>query len=334
MEIVEKDDLVIALVERDEIDGRPLPPPPGAPEIDVLRLVDSEKLDEATLDRLGFVARPEWINWVAPVGGSQAEFLAGLSRAGRSNVVASQRALDGAGLRVEVCDGLGEAFFEEFLGLYDAQVARMPRGRNFARRWKDRLLEARSEMVTVAAYSATGMAAGAIWWVRAPESMLQLRFSAVSEDRRVATTVRALYLHALQAARQRGLRHASLGNDPALFGHVVQPGLYTFKARFGFTPIPSVPVDPRLWGEFADRFLTLRRLADPSLVVTWGPHRGETLTWPAAAVTTRLGLAVLSGSQQPPDSGDTAAGGLGSRLGTARHVRVPPDPYGDAAART
>ncbi|MFI0724591.1 hypothetical protein [Streptomyces sp. NPDC021224] len=315
MELLEKDDLVIALVDRDEAEDGRLPQSLRklSPAIDVIRLADSAKLDDATLERLGFVARPEWINWVASVGGSEEEYLLGLSRGERSEVRRARRFAADRGLRLEVRTGLSEAFLDEFMDLYEGQIARMPRGRNFARRWTDRLLDSRSELVTVGAFSGSAMTAGAIWWIREEQSLLQLRFSASADDGSIRA-VRALYAEALQFARDSGLRFASLGNDPALFGHVVQTGLCIFKSRFGFAPIPSEILDDRLWGEFADRFVSLRALADPSVVLSWGRHRGAHLTWPQAADSVALQPYVISAADEVASVG---------RLPAPRRILIP-----------
>lgn len=296
MEIVEQDHIVVALVDADEAEERAWERA-DAP-VDVVRLVDSEAVGDEVLSRLGFVARPRWLNWSAPVAGSEAEFLARLSGTERRNVRLGRRFVEEQRLRLRVEPRLTEEFMDEFLVVYDRQIADMPRGKNFARRWRDRLLAAAEEHVSVGLGDATGLLAGSVWRVRPGPSVLQMRFSAALPGARSGRALRVLYAEAMEYAREAGLAYVSLGNDPALFGHVVQPGLFDFKTRMGFTPIPSEVLDPSLAGEFADRMLSLRSLADPSLLVTWGKYRGNPPTWPDALHGGGQDLVIVSDDPQ------------------------------------
>lgn len=294
MEIIEQDDLAIALVDQREAENKAWEASGAA--IDVVRLTDSEAIDDATLTRLGFMARPQWVNWCAALRSSEEEFEAALSGTERRNIRLGRRFIEDARMRVEVREGLTEGLVDDFLTVYDEQIARMPRGKNFARRWRDRLLAGSDEHVSACVYADETMVAGSLWWMRQEQSVLQMRFSAASRDARSNRVLRAAYLEAFRFARRSGVAFASLGNDPSLFGHVVQPGLFNFKSRLGFTVVPSQVLDPRLAGEFADRFLSLRSLSDPSLVVTWGRHRGRPPSWPEAAQGSGHDLLLLSGS--------------------------------------
>ncbi|MEV6165583.1 hypothetical protein AB0L71_27445 [Streptomyces sp. NPDC052052] len=296
MEIAEQDHLVVATVEPDEV-ARQVWKEAEEP-VDIVRLAASDGLDEATLAELGFVVRPRWINWCAPVRESAEEFEAALPGTERRNIRLGRRFVHDEGLRVGVRVGLTPEFLDEFLVVYDRQIEAMPRGKNFARRWRERLLERAPEHVSVCVYDGDTMMVGSIWWIRPEQSVLQMRFSAACADARMSRVMRVAYTEALGFARENGLAHASLGNDPSLFGHVVQPGLFTFKSRFGFVPVPSEALDPNLAGEHADRFLTLRALSDPALVVTWGRYRGARLSWPEVAQAPGHDLLVLSGAPE------------------------------------
>ncbi|WP_344583723.1 hypothetical protein [Streptomyces lunalinharesii] len=294
MEISEQDGLVIALVDPYEAETNAWEE--SDTPVDVARLAGSENLDEATLTHMGFVTRPKWVNWVAPLQSSEEEYLSALSGTERRNIRLGRRFIQEEKLRVDVRVGITEPLIDEFLVLYDAQVAGMPRGKNIAREWRARLLAASSEYACVGVYSGAAMVAGSLWWIRHEESLLQLRFSAASANARLSRVMRATYVKAFQFAREAGLTFASLGNDPSLFGHIVQPGLFNFKSRLGFTVIPSQVFGPNLAGEFADRFLRLRSLSDPSLVVTWGRHRGASPSWPAVTAGPGHDLILLSGT--------------------------------------
>ncbi|MFI7288288.1 GNAT family N-acetyltransferase [Streptomyces anulatus] len=292
MEIAEQDGVVVATVDREEAERHAWRDAEAS--VDIVRLAESESLDETALAGLGFVPRPRWINWCALVRESATEFEAALPGTERRNARLGRRFVQEEGLRVSVRVGLTEELVDEFLTVYDRQIEAMPRGKNYARRWRDRLLDAAGEHVGVSVHHGTRMIVGSLWWIRTEQSVLQMRFSAASPDARASRVMRVAYLEAFQFARESGLAFASLGNDPSLFGHVVQPGLFTFKSRLGFTPVPSQVLDPRLAGEYADRFLTLRSLSDPALVVTWGRHRGAPLSWPEAAQAPGHDLLVLS----------------------------------------
>ena len=51
-------------------------------------------------------------------------------------------------------------------------------------------------------------------------------------------------MRAAQHGRDLGLQWISLGSDPSLYGDLAMPGLFTFKARLGFVPIPIRCFDP------------------------------------------------------------------------------------------
>ncbi|MFI5528234.1 GNAT family N-acetyltransferase [Kitasatospora sp. NPDC051853] len=296
MEITEQDGLTVATVSRDEAEDGAWRA--RAAELDLVRLGEPGT-EDAVLHRLGFTARPKWVNWVAPLGGSPDEWLASLGGTERRNVRLAHRFVAAEGMRLEVHQGLTERQLDAFLPVYDEQIAGMPRGRNFARKHRDRLLEGADGLLSVFVHADGGadspLVAGSLWQWRPAESVLQLRFSAAAADARSGRVMRAAYAAAFDRARAGGLGYASLGNDPSLFGHVVQPGLFTFKSRLGFRALPSEVLNPELAGEFQDRFLSLRALADPSLVVAWGELRGRAPGWPAAADGPSPDLLVLTG---------------------------------------
>ncbi|MFD9880362.1 hypothetical protein ACFWZT_02705 [Streptomyces alboflavus] len=315
MEIVEQDHLVIATVDRAEAEShawKAAGAGADGPPIDIVRLaesdVDPSGAVDADLVALGFVARPKWLNWCAPVRESRAAFEAALSGTERRNIRLGTRFVHDEELRLDVRVGLTEDLVDEFLVLYEQQIAGMPRGQNFARRGRDRLLAGADEHVSVCVTTRDGaMLVGSLWWIRPEDSVLQMRYSASAADARSGRVMRAAYAEALQFAREQGLAYASLGNDPSLFGHVVQPGLFNFKTRFGFAPVPAQVLTPKLGGGFVDKFLTLRSLSDPALVVTWGRHAGATPTWPeVGAAGPGHDLLILSGSDGGARAGRAA----------------------------
>jgi hypothetical protein len=297
VEIAEQDHLVIASVNRAEAADRAWKR--ADVPVDIVRLTDSADVDEETLAEWGFIARPRWVNWCAPLRGSEDEFEAALSTAERRDIRRARRFAEREDLRVDLRVGLTPELMDEFLVVYDRQIAEMPRGKDFARRSRERLLDAAADHIAVSLYAGDTMVVGSVWWVRPEQSVLQLRFSAAAAGARAGGVMRVAYARALRFARDNGLEFASLGNDPSLFGHVVQPGLFDFKSRRGFAPVPAQVLEPRLDGEFADIFLTLRSLTDPALVLTWGGRRGKPLAWPDAVHAPEYDLLVLSTGADP-----------------------------------
>ncbi|WP_330328511.1 GNAT family N-acetyltransferase [Streptomyces sp. NBC_00536] len=260
------------------------------PDVDLLRVVDPPPHARAALTAAGFAVKPGWVNWVAPLRDSEAAFLGALGATERRKV---RRGLDlaaSAGLRVRMRPELEEGPLEEFLGVYETQVAGMRNGVNLARGEQRTLLERSASHLGVYAYEAGRMVGGCVCWVRTEDSLLQLRYVATAAvDQRGALT-RALYMAAFQAGRELGCARMSLGNDTSLYGHVTSPGLYGFKKRLGFAPVPSGSVDPGAGGDEADRFVSLRALTDPALLLTYGTESADSV----GGGPPRLGLHVLA----------------------------------------
>ncbi|MGW6856685.1 GNAT family N-acetyltransferase [Streptomyces xanthophaeus] len=272
MDIVDRYGLTVAeLTTEEALDARG---PWRGPDVDLLRVVDPQPHDRAALAEAGFAVKPGWVNWVAPLGDSESAFLAALGANERRKVRRGLDLVASAGLSVQVRPDLDEGRLEEFLGVYEAQVAGMRNGLNLARGEQRTLLERSGSHLGVYAYEAGRMVGGCICWVRAEDSLLQLRYVATAAiDQRGALT-RALYMAAFQAGRELGCTRMSLGNDTSLYGHVTSPGLYEFKKRLGFTPLPSGTVDPGARGDEADRFVSLRALTDPSLLLAYDAAPG------------------------------------------------------------
>jgi hypothetical protein len=72
---------------------------------------------------------------------------------------------------------------------------------------------------------------------------------------------------AIAACRRRGHGTVTLGNDPNLYGHIVKPGLFSSKARLGFTAVPAQGFLPGDGRDEADRVVDIGPLADPALVL-------------------------------------------------------------------
>ncbi|MFC8273647.1 GNAT family N-acetyltransferase [Streptomyces sp. NPDC057271] len=265
MDIVDRYGLTVAELTAEE--ALASSGPWRGPDVDLLRVVDPQPSDQARLTAAGFIVKPGWVNWVAPLRASEAEFLGALSSNERRKVRRGLELAASAGLRVEVRSELEEGPLEEFLGVYEKQVADMRNGVNLARGEQQSLLEQSGSHIGVFAYEGSRMVGGCVCRVRADGSLLQLRYVATADVDQRGSLTRALYMAAFQAGRDLSCDRMSLGNDTSLYGHITSPGLYEFKKRLGFTPLPSEAVDPALGGDEADRFVSLRALTDPSLLL-------------------------------------------------------------------
>ena len=156
---------------------------------------------------------------------------------------------------------------ERFLELYDQQIDRMVNGVGYARKLARQIRDQRAGLLGVFAHDGDALVGGCLNWRDPARSQVRMRFSAVEPGGRQGGLVRALYLRAFQAARELGYPTMSLGVDPSLYGHTVQPGLLTFKSRLGFVPGPAAPTVPGRSGDEADLYRRLGPLADPAVVL-------------------------------------------------------------------
>lgn len=290
VEIKEQDSLVIAVVSREEVDSRRWLHSNRA--IDVVRLHESETLDKAERSELGFLNRPRYINWWSSLRDCEDDFVAGLTATERRNIRLGLKAIQEESLRVEVRVGLTEEVLDNFLVVYDEQISGMVHGKNYARRFRDEILSSGKEYVSACAYSGSYMVVGSIWWMRPQESMLQMRFSASRPDARSSRVMRTVYMEAFRFARESGYSYGSLGNDPSLFGHLVQPGLFNFKSRLGFTPIPAGALSSQFAGVFIEKIVSMRSLSDPSLLAVMSEDGVDT-SWPEVIERKSLDLIFL-----------------------------------------
>ncbi|MFD8236340.1 GNAT family N-acetyltransferase [Streptomyces sp. NPDC059696] len=242
-------------------------------DLDIVRVDEPAPEDRAALAEAGFIVKPALVNWVADLTGSDEEFTARLPASERRNLRLGRRCLNDAGLSLSIRDGLDEERLDAFLTVYDAQVERMRNGVNYARRHRDRLLAQHHEQMTAFAYDGERMVAGCILWLRPSQGLLQLRFAAATAPARRARVLHGIYAAVFRTARELGLPTMSLGNDTSAFGHIAQPGLFRFKCRLGFAPVPAGQIDEKMGGDEADLFVDLRRFSDPSLVLGYEAPR-------------------------------------------------------------
>ncbi|MGW4422371.1 GNAT family N-acetyltransferase [Streptosporangium sp. NPDC004631] len=244
------------------------------PGVNVLRVPDPPAASWIDLARAGFVRKPSWITWTAPVCAGEGEWLARMPKRSRYDVRRAREAAAGE-LRQVVEQPLTAAALEEFLVLYERMVANMPHGVGFAASLREGLL-AEERHYAVYLYDGDGMVGGCLCLESPPAGAVRLRFSAVDPVWRDRSLARALYAESVAVARRKGYRQVTLGNDPNLYGHIPQPGLFTFKARLGFVPVPAEPFGMNPWRDEADLLLSLDGLND--LVLMLG-YLGDAAGW-------------------------------------------------------
>ncbi|MQY12353.1 hypothetical protein SRB5_24860 [Streptomyces sp. RB5] len=261
MEIRDLYGLALAVVGPDELAAEPWT---RAPEhIDVVRLPEPP----AGALPAGFVRKPASVTWAAELGADEESFLARLDRRGRRDIRRSRERARDAGLRQVTEEPVSEATLDAFLGLYEERVGDMRFGVPFALGYRDAVLHGPEKFFGVFAWEGDELVGGTLVLERPGADTAVLRFSAVSAKWRKASLARALYTAAMDVARAKGYRWATLGNEPNLLGHLTRPGLLVFKTDLGFAAVPAQDfADPQLTDE-ADLILSLAALDDPTLIL-------------------------------------------------------------------
>ncbi|MFD3326567.1 GNAT family N-acetyltransferase [Streptomyces sp. NPDC058701] len=268
--------IVIAHVDADEALARDWRE--ERPDADLVRVKAPDVTDWPALRGAGFTVKPGWITWLAPACASEEEFLTRMSRRSRRGARSGPAALAERGIKLAVRSPLDPTQMDEFLTLYEAHIATLRNGVPYARRVRDQLLDRPENYFTVRAEDADGTLMGAcLCEIDAAMSIVRVRFTALGDEDRDGKLVRAIYLTAFQEARERGHRWVSLGSDPSIYGHQVQPGLFVFKSRFGLFPVPlkllQPDAHPMQTADEADLVLRLTALSDPSLLVAYDGDR-------------------------------------------------------------
>lgn len=274
MELSEDFGLPIAVADVDEaLALRPADAPPG---VALVRVVDPPRRRWAALASAGFVPKPAWLTWLAPTGASDEEYVAGLPTKARQDLRRAVGRADAAGLSVRVQQPIRPDALDAFLRVYQRRIAEMAHGVGFAGQLRDAMLRSERDLA-VFAYDGDRLVGGCLCLDSPEDSAVRLRFSAVEPTWRAASLARVIYLEAFRWARQRGYRWVTLGNDPNLYGHVAKAGLFFFKARLGFNPVPAGSFGGVFPGDQADLLVSLADLADPVLMLEYadGPAAGR-----------------------------------------------------------
>lgn len=264
--LIDENGLRVAVVSVDEAVGRDWTADPFA--ADLIRVTDPDHSDLAALTDARFVLTPSWITWLAGPGPDEETFLAQLNKCERSSMRQSRRDVRDRGLVLTVSPALNERTFDDFMKLYTEQIACMRNGVLFAARWRETLLAQPDHFFAVRATEPDGTPAGICICADRPDDIaVRVAFAAqAAAERARGRLVRAMYLTAFQEARDRRRALVSLGSDPSLYGHIAQPGLFRFKARMGFRPVPTRFLDTQE-PDRSELVLSLARLSEPTLLV-------------------------------------------------------------------
>jgi len=241
---------------------------PYRAQVDVVRVENPLAERWRDLASAGFLPKPFLVTWVAPVKDDDEDFLAGLARKERQTIRTARQRVAQENLRLTV-EPVDDRLLDAFLPLYAQRVAEMRHGWAVAVEQRRMILDEADRHFAVCAYDGNALMGCSLGWHRPHLDIVQLRFSAVDASWRDAGLARVLYLAAADETRRRGIATISLGMDPNLYGHIAKPGLFRFKSRLGFVPMPSHLVDPATGVDHADLLLNLDRLDDPSFVLAY-----------------------------------------------------------------
>jgi len=239
----------------------------SAPDLDLLRLREPSAEEIPGLLATGYLIRPSEVTWLAPTGAGAGEFLSRLSGKDRQNIRTAQKSLAASGARIEI-GTVHEQFMDEFLTLYARALEGMTNAIPVAIKQRDAMLADSDAYFAVAVREAGRLVAACLAVRDAGRDLVRIRFSAAEAHLRGASVTRVLYLAAIDEARSRGVGRVSLGTDLNLYGHIVQPGLFSFKVRLGFEAHSS-PLAIDHGHDLAERIISLRRLGEPTLTLAY-----------------------------------------------------------------
>lgn len=248
-------------------------------ECDAIVVEDPSPEYWALLRAEGFLLKPRYVTWGMRTPDSDSEYLARLSKNERRTFKVSQRLAADLGLDISVLTRVGPNDFAEFLALYDRQIEAMRNGIPIAHGIEpdpDTL----QHFFMVRAFSGSELVAASMWKLEPERDVVRCGFSATKPELR--GTTRALDLHGFGEVRRRGMRWVSLGTDPSLYGLVVAPGLFQYKSKLGFAPIPLHHLDPEDDGaDDAEMIVSMGGLTDPALSLAYVGTPDRTASWDA-----------------------------------------------------
>ncbi|WP_328928110.1 GNAT family N-acetyltransferase [Streptomyces sp. NBC_00190] len=271
MKMIDEHGLSVALIEATDLTAEPWLS--SDQHIDVVRMLKPPADVWDDLTARGFIRKPEMLTWLARLEPDEDQFLARLDNKSRQDIRRAQRRAAGS-LREVVQDQVDAEALDRFLTLYEERVAGMQFGVPYARRHREAVLHGPQKYFAHFAFDGDEMVGGCLVLECPEEDAIRIRFSAVSESWRKSSLARTLYFAAMQTARRKGYTWATLGDEPNLYGHLTQAGLFSFKVNMGFTAVPSQDFADPTGCDEADLVLSLTALNDPCLILGYA-HPSE-----------------------------------------------------------
>ncbi|MGW3439261.1 GNAT family N-acetyltransferase [Streptomyces bacillaris] len=260
-------------------------------EVDVVRVQDPPYAAWPRLREAGFHPKPQVVMWRAEVRASEDAYLATLSGKDRYDIRSAYRRAADAELLIGT-EPLTPALLEEFLELYEKQIAGMRHGWPVAVRQQADILDRAGSYCTVTVRSGASLVGACLNEDLPDRDEMRARFSAVTQGQRSGSLSRVLYWETMRRARERGRHWATLGRDVNLYGHLGNAGLFSFKSRLGFTAVPGQAVEPGSGSHQADRVTGFTALSDPALLLAYAAAESE-----EAAVTAPLSGRLFSAGE-------------------------------------
>lgn len=206
---------------------------------DILRIYNPNLEQRRQLACNGFIYKPSWLLWICPSYQSDEEYLAILSKKQRQRTRKAVNIVESR-FKVVVEDGLEIKTIDKWYELYRNRVREMKRGLLIAEADRHVFITQPEKFVGLFIYDGSQMIGGTLCLRRNDMNMLRVVYSATDPNYMGSVELsRYLYFLLLRTARELGYSISSLGVDPNLYGHVVSVGLYSFKWRIGFRPIPA-----------------------------------------------------------------------------------------------
>ncbi|MGQ4728563.1 MULTISPECIES: GNAT family N-acetyltransferase [Streptomyces] len=265
MKIVDEHGLSVALIETADLTAEPWLS--SDRHIDVVRMLKPPVGLRDDLAARGFICKPEMLTWLARLESDESTFLARLGNKSRQDIRRAQRQAAGSLREVVQDESVDAETLDRFLALYEERVSGMQFGVPYARRHREAVLHGPQKYFAHFAFEHDELVGGCLVLECPEEDAIRIRFSAVTESWRRSSLARTLYFSALQTARSKGYTWATLGDEPNLYGHLTQAGLFSFKVNMGFTAVPSQDFSDPTGCDEADLVLNLATLKDPCLIL-------------------------------------------------------------------
>ncbi|QKV96405.1 hypothetical protein HUT19_35750 [Streptomyces sp. NA02950] len=248
----------------------------GGGNADVLRVAEPPRDAWSALRARGFVPKPAKISWITETRDSDEEFLARLPKGERWSVRRARRIAAEDGVRFVVQEPVEATALDAFLHIYHHHIGTMRHGVPYAGGQREAILG--GPFFAVWACAGAELLGGCLVVAAPGAPYTKIRYAAVAGRFRDTGLSRAVYLEAVRASRERGFTATSLGTEPNVYGHIAKAGLFSFKRRMGFAPMPSQDLG-NAGGVEADRVLHLGGLEDPGMILGYPDSPGWLGGW-------------------------------------------------------